>query len=67
MDRLGNKEQLQAFHDMLVGTFAEVKAMQEKGMDLDAMKKQGLSEKWNDWTKGFLSTEQWITIVYNSL
>lgn len=64
---LGNKEQLQAFHDMLVGTFAEVKAMQEKGMNLDAMKKQGLSEKWNDWTKGFLSTEQWITIVYNSL
>ena len=64
---LSSKKDLQAFHDMLIGTSAEVKAMKDKGLTLEQIKKKGLSAKWNDWTDGFLSTEVWIGIVYSSL
>lgn len=64
---LSTKKDLQDFHDMLVGTAAEVKAMKDKGMSLEEMQKKGLSAKWKDWTDGFLSTEVWIGIVYSSL
>lgn len=64
---LSNKKDLQDFHDMLVGTSAEVKAMKDKGIPLEKIKAKGLSEKWKPWTKGFLSTETWIGILYSSL
>lgn len=64
---LGSKAEFQAFHDMLVGTSAEVKAMKDKGMTLKQIQKKGLSAKWKEWTDGFLSTEVWIGIVYSSL
>lgn len=64
---LSDKKGLQAYHDMLVGTSAEVKAMKDKGKSLDAIKKKGLSGKWDSWTKGFLSSEVWIGIIYSSL
>ena len=52
---------------MLIGTSAEVKAMKDKGLNLDKIKAKGLSKKWDSWTKGFLSTDVWIGIVYSSL
>jgi len=64
---LSNKKDLQAFHDMLIGTSAEVKAMKDKGMSLEKIKAKGLSAKWKPWTKGFLSTETWIGILHSSL
>jgi len=64
---LSNKKDLQNFHDMLVGTSAEVQAMKNKGMSLEKIKKQGLSAKWKPWTKGFLTTESWIGILHSSL
>lgn len=64
---LSNKADLQAFHDMLIGTSAEVKAMKDKGMMLEKIQKKGLSAQWKKWTDGFLSTEVWIGIVYSSL
>lgn len=64
---LSDKSDLQAFHDMLVGTSAEVKTMKDRGLSLDKIKAKGLSKKWNSWTKGFLSTKVWIGIVYSSL
>ena len=64
---LSNKKGLLAFHDMLVGTSAEVKAMKDKGMSLNNIKKKGLSKKWDKWSKGFLSADVWIGIVHSSL
>lgn len=64
---LSDKKGLQAFHDMLIGTSAEVKAMKDKGYSLEKIKDKGLSKKWNSWTKGFLSTDVWIGIVHSSL
>jgi len=62
-----NKQDLQAFHDMLTGTSAEVEALMKQGMSLEQIQEKGLSSKWDAWTKGFLSTKVWISIVYNSL
>ena len=64
---LSNKKDLQDFHDMLIGTSAEVQAMKDNGMSLEKIQKQGLSAKWKPWTKGFLSTDTWISIVHSSL
>ncbi|OMH32101.1 MBL fold metallo-hydrolase [Motiliproteus sp. MSK22-1] len=64
---LSSKSDLRAFHEMLVGTAAEVKAMKDKGMSQEQAQKEGLSDQWNEWTDGFLSTESWIGIVYQSL
>jgi len=64
---LAKKAELQAFHDMLVGTAGEVQAMIDKGDKLPTIIKNGLSDKWAPWTKGFLSSEVWIGIVYESL
>ena len=64
---LSTKADLQAFHDMLTGTSAEVSKMKEKGMTLKKIQEKGLSSKWKAWTKGFIPEKVWIGIVYSSL
>ena len=64
---LSTKADLQAFHDMLTGTSAEVSKMKEKGMTLEKIQEKGLSSKWTAWTKGFIPEKVWIGIVYSSL
>jgi glyoxylase-like metal-dependent hydrolase (beta-lactamase superfamily II) len=64
---LSNRAELIEFRDMLLGTYAEVKAMRDQGLSLEQMKKQGLSSQWDEWTDGFLSTPIWIGIVNASL
>lgn len=64
---LSNKSGLQDFHDMLIGTSAEVGSMINQGMTLENIKAKGLSEKWKEWTDGFISVDVWIDIVHSSL
>lgn len=64
---LANKQDLKAFHEMLVGTAAEVKAMKEQGMNLGQIQLKGLDSRWDEWADGFLPTRVWIGIVYASL
>ncbi|MCB1667597.1 MAG: MBL fold metallo-hydrolase [Pseudomonadales bacterium] len=64
---IGSKQDLVAFHDMLLGTTAEVRQMKASGASLEEMQAKGLSEKWNAWTDGFLNTDAWIKIVNASL
>lgn len=64
---LSNKKELQGFHAMLVGTTAEVKAMKDKGLSLEEIQKTGLSAQWEPWTKGFLTSEVWMKIIFASL
>jgi hypothetical protein len=52
---------------MLEGTAAEVKAMKDMDLSLDEIQQQGLTNKWQSWTNGFLTTDIWISIVYRSL
>jgi cyclase len=64
---LANKADLMAFVEMLEGTTAEVKVKKDKGLDLEEIQQQGLSDNWQAWTDGFLTTDVWISIVYSSL
>jgi len=65
---LSNKADLQAFHNMLVTTTAEVKTMMDKGMSLEKIQAQGLTEEWSAWEKrSFFPAKIWIGIIYNSL
>ena len=64
---LSDKQGLHDFYNMLLGTSDEVQVMIDKGLTLEKIKEKGLTKRWDGWTKGFLSTELWLTIVYNSL
>lgn len=65
---LSTKADLQAFHDMLVETSAEVKTMKDKGMSLTEIQTKGLSKKWAPWAaKSFFPAKVWIGIVHSSL
>ncbi len=64
---VSNKAELTAFRDMLRGTYAEVKAMRDKGKNLGQIQVEGLSAEWIDWTDGFLSEQVWIGIVNSSI
>lgn len=64
---LANKADLTAFVEMLEGTTAEVKAKKDKGLGLEEIQQQGLSDNWQAWTGGILSADVWISIVYSSL
>jgi cyclase len=64
---LANKADLMAFVKMLEGTAAEVMTLKDNGLSLEEIQQQGLSDKWQSWTDGFLTTDVWISIVYSSL
>ena len=64
---LANKADLMAFVEMLEGTTAEVKVKKDKGLDLEEIQQQGLSDNWQAWTGGILTADVWISIVYSSL
>jgi len=64
---LSSKADLEDFHEMLVGTTAEVEAMLAKDMTLEQIQAEGLSLEWEEWAVGFLSTDVWIAIIVASL
>lgn len=64
---LSNKKDLQAFHDMLIGTSNEVNAMRQQGLSVTEIQTRGLSKQWDVWADGFLSTDVWISILHSSL
>ncbi len=64
---VATKQDLVAFKLMLEGTTSEIELMRSAGMNLQQIQKKGLSDKWDDWTDGFLSEEVWIGIVSSSL
>jgi cyclase len=63
---LANRSDLQRFHEMLVATRAEVKAMQDKGMDLAAIQAAGLDPKWESWGNFFIKQDNWIGFLVAS-
>lgn len=64
---LSTKKNLIMYQDMLKQIFVEVKAMKGKGMSLEAMQEQGLSEQWGSWGEGFIDEKTWITITNSQL
>ncbi|MCG2635258.1 MAG: MBL fold metallo-hydrolase, partial [Gammaproteobacteria bacterium] len=64
---LSNVAELKAWHGMLVGTIAEVRAGLERGQSLDELQAAGLTDQWSPWTKGFVDSSSWISMIYHSL
>jgi len=64
---LTNKQGLMDFHNMLLATIAEVKAMKTAGLSMEAVQSKGLSAQWKKWNVGFIKEPVWISFIYNSL
>lgn len=64
---LSTKADLLEYYEMLVGTSNEVNALKIKNLSLDQIKQKGLSDRWESWTNGFIPSDVWIGIVYQSL
>ena len=56
---------LKTYHQMLLETTGIVREKM-KTKSLDAIKKEGLPEKYKDWGTGFIKTDRWIETIYNS-
>jgi glyoxylase-like metal-dependent hydrolase (beta-lactamase superfamily II) len=56
---------LTAYYEMLRASVAQIRAKKAKSVPLDQAKKEGLPD-FEKWGKGFISTDRWIEIVYNS-
>ena len=39
----------------------------ESGATLEEIQAEGLPAEWDDWGTGFINTERWIALVYESL
>lgn len=60
----GNKQQLQAFVDMIKQTFAIVKRLKIEGMPAEDIIEAGLGEEWEKWSWNFINEERWINTLY---
>ena len=64
---LSDVEGLKTFHRMLVETTDIVRKRMAAGKTLDQIKAEGLPEEWKSWGSGFINTDRWIELIYNSL
>jgi cyclase len=51
----------------LVETTDIVRKRMAAGKTLDQIKTEGLPEEWKTWASGYINTERWLELVYNSL
>jgi glyoxylase-like metal-dependent hydrolase (beta-lactamase superfamily II) len=59
--------ELKAFRQMLFDSADTVRRQMKEGKTLEQIKSAGLPERFGPWTKGFLTTPQWLELVYSSL
>jgi len=64
---LSDVEGLKQFHRMLVETTDIVRKKKKAGKTLAQIKAEGLPEEWKPWGAGFIKTDVWLELVYNSL
>jgi cyclase len=60
-------DDLKAFHRMLIETTDVVRKKVAGKKTLAQIKTEGLPAEWKSWGEGFVKTDQWIEIIYNSL
>jgi cyclase len=58
---------LKAFQRMLLETTEIVRKRIAAGKTLEQIKAEGLPEEWKSWGTGFINTDRWLELVYNSL
>lgn len=64
---LTDAEGLKAFHRMLLETTDIVRKKKAAGKTMEQIKGEGLPEEWKSWGTGFIKTETWLELVYQSL
>jgi cyclase len=64
---LAGREELVRFAAMLRDTVELVKEKLAAGKTLEQVKAEGLPEKYKSWGEGFITTDMWLTTVYQGL
>jgi len=64
---LATKDDLKAYHEMLVTCRDLVKKQVDAGADLDAIREEGVPDQYRDWGQGFISTDRWLATLYRGL
>ena len=65
---VGNRVELMAYRDMLVGVFNTLSALQAEGKSLqEVIAMHPIKSYEAEWGDGFLTTEQWLGIIYSGL
>jgi len=64
---LATLDDLKAAHRMLVETTQSVQQAISEGKSLDDIKAAGVPEEWQSWGGESISTDLWLTLVYQSL
>lgn len=62
---IASKDDLRAYHDMLIETTDHVRKQKAMGKSLDEVKAAGFPDKWSGWGAGFISADRWIETIYN--
>jgi glyoxylase-like metal-dependent hydrolase (beta-lactamase superfamily II) len=63
---LSTKKDLSRFVAMLEETSAIVERRVREGLGRDQVIEQGLPDEWESWGGGFISTERWLGILFDS-
>ncbi len=65
--KVGGKQELRAFRDMLITIRDRVKKAIKNGKSLEEIKTAGLTEGYEDWGSGFINSERFLDILYSDL
>lgn len=66
-NRNGTKDDLRAYHGMLVATTALVRSGIAAGQDTDTMKAEGILDAWSVYAGSYVSTDDWIDTLVEGL
>lgn len=64
---LSGVEDLKQYHRMLVETTDIVRKKMKAGKTLEQIKGEGLPEEWKSWGSGYIKTDVWLELIYQSL
>lgn len=64
---LSSVDDLRTYHRMINETIEMVRGKIEAGMSSEEIQGEGVSEEWDGWGSGFISTERWLDTVHRSL
>ncbi len=64
---VSTKDDLLNYQRMLIETTIVVKSKIDEGKDRQTILREGLGEQWASWGNGFVTINQWIETIYDSL
>lgn len=64
---LSDKDDWQRLISMIAITREEVRLMQVEGLTVEQAVERGLSDRWADWSWGFITEERWIKTLYQDM